>query len=715
MAMSAPLALAVGWSGFAHAQEAAADQPVDVITITAAKTRSLEQFTPTASRLGLSARETPATLDVIDSDQMIGRGFATVEQAADSLPGVTSGGSPGDPSSFAMRGFTGDQITVLRNGLYIGPSDMTNRPQNTFNLASVEILKGPASVLYGQGAIGGVVNVVNKGPSFGTPEVDLLATVGSFGTTNLGVGGTTHVGDKLAVRLDVSRTGTDGYVHGAGANSTNATASLVWRPAETWEIQLTLDYLQDNPSTYFGTPLVPASFATRPLKGVVSASDGQTLDQRMRYVNYNVSDARIHGEQTWPQLLVKWTPRSDLTFENFAYYFHADRRWIDAETYQFNSATRLIDRDRFFVFHKQDLVGDQGSVTYQGDLFSLPNKVVAGFDYNHLDFDRTRGFPDGDSVDPFNPDPGLFGALKGKHSPTKWDDASAFFEDVLDVTPALKLVTGGRFDVLDLDRKNYNFDGSYSAATSFTRTYRSGTWRVGAVYTIQDVITPYVSFTTGQDPVGSNIFVANASENFGLSRSHQVEVGVKANTPDHRADATLSLYDILRQNILVQTGVDVLSAAGSQRSKGVELAGNLRLTDHWTISANTAFTDTHYGYFVDTNTGLDDSGKQPANIPKWTANLWTSVSEIGGLPLEIGGGLRYIGKRYANAANTVSLDSYTLVDIYASYRLSPGVMLTGRINNLFDKAYAQWADIYYPSEVMLGAPRSAEVGIVAKF
>src|SRR5437016_17216 len=139
---------------------------LDTVTVTAAKLRSLEQFTPTGSRLGLSAQELPATLEVIDSDEMLGRGFVNVQQAADSQAGVTSGGSPGDQSQFSMRGFTGNQITVLRNGLYIGPSNMTTRDQNAFNVASVEILKGPASVLYGQGAIAGVVNVVDKAPSF---------------------------------------------------------------------------------------------------------------------------------------------------------------------------------------------------------------------------------------------------------------------------------------------------------------------------------------------------------------------------------------------------------------------------------------------------------------------------------------------------------------------------------------------------------------------
>src|ERR1700746_4000591 len=171
--------------------DAAANQAEELqtVTVTAAKVRSLEQFTPTGSRLGLSAQELPATLDVIDNDEMLGRGFINVQQAADSQAGVISGGSPGDQSQFSMRGFTGNQITVLRNGLYIGPSNMTTRDQNAFNVASVEILKGPASVLYGQGAIAGVVNVVDKAPSFNAQQIEGMASTGTFGSVNVGLGG----------------------------------------------------------------------------------------------------------------------------------------------------------------------------------------------------------------------------------------------------------------------------------------------------------------------------------------------------------------------------------------------------------------------------------------------------------------------------------------------------------------------------------------------
>ena len=698
------------------------------VTVTAAKMRSLEQFTPTGSRLGLSAQELPASLDVIDNDEMIGRGFFNVQQAADSQPGVTSGGSPGDQSQFSMRGFTGNQITTLRNGLYVGPSNMTSRDQNSFNVASVEILKGPASVLYGQGAIAGALNVVDKAPSFGAPQVEGLATSGSFDTTNVGIGGTTHFGDTFAIRADFSRTATGGYVRNP-SNTTEATVTGLWKATPTLDIQLTVDWLEDNPSNYYGTPLVPASFATDSLNGVIGGSTGLALDRRMQFVNYNVSDSYIHSQQIWPQLLVKWTPNDSLTVQNFTYYFHAHREWDDAETYSFTTVgldgitplpSPQVNRDRFYVFHKQNLVGDEGSATYKGSIFGMANTLVGGFDYSHLNFNRIRGFPNNDLVDPFNPSPGLFGPLLSpgdlteRQSPTHWNDYAAFFEDVIDVAPQLKLVTGGRYDKLDLDRQNFNTAG-VQLSNGFTQDYTSNNWRVGVVYNVTDYVTPYVSWTTGKDPPGTNnIFLVNAPEGtYALSSSHQIEAGVKGRTPGGMADLVLSVYDIKRSHLLVQTSEET-QATADQTSKGVEVSGDVKILPNWTVSANASYTDSVYTAFTDPLTGSSYTDVQPANIPRFTGNLWTSVRHIGGLPLEIGGGVRYLSNRPGNTANTLILDKYALFNGYASYEVKPGILVTGRVNNLFDKTYAQWADIYYPSEVILGQPRYWELGVYFK-
>lgn len=699
----------------------AADAPppsVSEVVVTGEQVRSLEQFTPTASRLDLAARETPATLDVITSATMTTRGFLSVEEAANSMPGVTSGGAPGDLENFHIRGFSDTQVTVLHNGIYVGPSDMVNRPQNAFNVERVEILKGPASVLYGQGAIGGAINVLNKAPSFGPPTANAQLAYGSFGTYAVGVGGSMPIGSNVAVRFDISRTGTNGFVHDTDGDSTNGTLSVLWRASPDLDVQFSLDLLEDHPSGYWGTPLVAKSFATQPLNGVISSAAGLTLDRRLRYINYNVGDAFIRSTYAWPQLLVKWRASESLTFENYAYFYRASRKWLNSESYAFNPVTRLIDRDRFFVFHDQKLYGDQGSLSWKSDVFGRPNQLVVGFDYSHLDFSRARGFPDGDSVDPFKPVRGTFGPVVRRVSPTRWDDTAVFFEDILSVTDQLKIVTGGRYDNLDLDRKNFNANGTFNAGSSFSRTYQPFTYRLGLVYNVTPTVTPYLSFTTGQDPVGSNIFLVNAGEDFSLGKSRQYEAGIKASTPGNRASMTFAVYDIRRKNVLQAISQDVAAPVGSQGSRGFEATGDAKLTDHLTINANLAYTDAKYRRFsfVDgAGVLVDASGNRLPNAPKWVGNVWASYADLFDLPLDLGGGLKHVGARAGNDANTLTLSSYTVANAYLTWRFRPGLALSARVENLTDKTFAQAADIFYPTEVLLGRPRYYQVDLTARF
>lgn len=685
------------------------------ITVTGWRLRQLDVATSTASRLGLSVRETPATIDQIGSDEILTRGFRTVEEATVSLPGLISGGTPGDPSLFSMRGFSGEQITLLHNGLYLGPANMINRPGNTFNIASIDVLKGPASVLYGQGSVGGAVNIVNKSADFKKDSLQALASYATFDTVSLGLGGNKIINDDLAARLDVSYHRTSGFVDDAGSNSFNVTADVLYKPTDTFSVELSVDYLRDNLSTYYGTPLVPASFGTDPIGGLLTSSTGLVIDKRLRFTNYNVNDNRAKSWQVWPRMVINWSPSDAVTITNTAYWFHAERQWINAENFIFNPTTRLIDRDRFFVFHNQDLVGDQFSLAVKHGLFGLENKVVVGADYSHLDFIRSRGFPDGDSVDPFNPVRGSFGPIVPRVSPTRWDQVALFGEDVLSLTDALKLVAGIRAERIYLTRENFNVDGSFNAASSFNRTHKLFNWRAGLVYDLTKNITAYVSYSTGKDPVGNNIFLVNAGENFGLSTSRQFEGGVKADLMNGRGSLTVAVYDIKRKNILTQLAQDTLSNVGAQTSRGVEASGELKVTGNWTVIGSATYVDAKYENFVDPNYGIAASGNRPPNIPMWTGNFWTTVRHVAGLPLEVGGGVKYVGKRMGNTANTLRLKPYATGIAYVTYELSPTLSITGRVNNLWDKAFVQWADIYYPNQVTLGEPRRFEISALARF
>ncbi|PZU79631.1 MAG: TonB-dependent siderophore receptor [Sphingomonas sp.] len=685
------------------------------ITVTGWRLRQLDTDVPTGSRLGLSIRETPATVDQISSEEILTRGFRTVEEATVSMPGLISGGTPGNPSLFSMRGFTGEQITILHNGLYLGPANMVNRPGNTFNIETIDILKGPASVLYGQGAVGGAVNIVNKTADPEKDSLQALASYATFNTVSLGLGGNKVLSDSTALRLDASYHRTDGYVDNADSNSFNVTGALLLRPRDDLSIELSADLLIDNLSNYFGTPLVPASFAKDPIGGLLTTASGYVVDDATRKVNYNVSDSKLHSWQVWPRAVVNWSATDNLTISDTAYYFHAERQWINAETYTFDTATSQITRDRFFVFHNQDLFGNQLSATLAGSLFGLKNKLVVGIDYSHLDMIRSRGFPDGDSVDPYNPVAGTFGPIEERLSPTRWDQVALFGEDVLSLTDRLKLVTGVRAERLMLTRENYAVDGTLLADTGFRRTYKPFNWRAGLVYDIAPSVTTYASFSTGKDPVGSNILVVNASENFGLSSSQQIEAGVKADLMGNRGSITLSLYDIKRRNILTLIDLDTVSNVGAQKSRGVELSGQFKVMPAWTVIASATYVDAKYENFVDPTYGIAASGNRPANVPAWTGSFWTTVRNVAGLPVELGGGVKYVDKRAGNTANTLLLKPYATGIVYGTYEINPRLSLTARVNNVWDKRYVQWADIYYPNQVTLGEPRRIEISALARF
>ena len=109
---------------------------------------------------------------------------------------------------------------------------------------------------------------------------------------------------------------------------------------------------------------------------------------------------------------------------------------------------------------------------------------------------------------------GAPGPIVPRASPTRWNDYAAFFEDVVDVTSALKLVTGGRYDRLALDRQNFGPDGTFDPTTSFTKTFQATNWRIGAVYRLTDSTAAYASWTTGADPVGSDIILVDSETAF---------------------------------------------------------------------------------------------------------------------------------------------------------------------------------------------------------
>ena len=689
------------------------------------------------SRLGLSVLDTPASIELIDSSVMRARGYKSVSDAVKSLPGVVSGESPAAPSTFSMRGFSRSAVTVLRDGIWLGPANMVMRPQNTFNLDRIEVLRGPASALHGQGVVGGTVNtVVKRATADADQPLELLASYGRFGTYQFGLGGGTQLNDSTWLRMDVNQYGSDGHVDRMDPESTNVTASVLWKATETLDVEFQIDYLDDRLADYWGTPLVPKGVAISPLSDVVSTSNGETLDEQARFRNFNVQDSRAVSDQLLFRIDLSWQLTEDIELKNTSYRFTADRDWGNAEGYVYCTEvvdvcteTGVIQRyyGYFFVTHDQDLLGNRLTANINSQIGGHDNRFLAGLELTDLDFSRARGFrrkiplAANDSVSPINPLSSSYGQreLRGI-SPTEINTRALFFEDALDLSETVKVVAAVRYEELDLMRQNFNASGEIEAS-SFSRDFDWLSWRLGAVAKLTDDVSIYGQYSDGKDPVNANLFLVNSGENLDLTDAEQWEVGLKGLWHNGRTQATIAYFDIQRDDVLERIGVDSAASIGGRDSSGVEFSAAFRPTSQWHVGANAAYTDAE---FRRSTNFVTFAGNTPPNVAEVTGNLWASFSSIAGLPLEVGGSVQYVDDRFGDNANQVALSSYTLLNLFATWS-APRFNVTARVNNVTDEIYVPWSDVFYlqqndPSflyanQLMLAPPRMFELGVEFTF
>jgi iron complex outermembrane receptor protein len=613
--------------------------------------------------------------------------------------------------------------------LWIGPTNMVMRPQNTFNLERIELLRGAASALYGQGSVGGVINAVTKKATRSDRRpVDLTATYGRFDTVELGAGSGGPLSEKSWYRLDAAHTRSDGYVERMDPRSTNATGSLLFGLREDLDLRVSVDYLDDQLANYWGTPLTPAAFTgANEARGVIRTLSGETLDRRVLRTNYNVTDGLAESDQLFLRADVRWQGRRT-SFESTLYHFDAERAWANAEGFYFNQATTQIDRTNgfFFVLHDQDLLGSRSHVTHRSEIGGRDNRLAVGLEAYDLDFVRSRGFrfseQPGDSVDFLDPKVGVYGPreLRGV-SPTQIETRALFVEDLLQITDSFSLLASVRAEWLDLVRENFGRTGGFEAGSSFSRDFSEVSFKLGGVYRANDSVSIFGQYGNATDPVNSNLFLVNAGEDFDLTSAEQWELGVKGLWLGGRAEGSLTLYDLSRDDVLEQIGVDSASIVGGRDASGIELATAFSPSSRLRLGLNASYTKAE---FRPSENFVRNAGNQPPNVPEIVANLFVQVNDIAGLPLDAGIDVRHVGDRFGDNANTVTLESYTLAGVFVGYRWG-ATQLTTRVTNLTDEIYSPWADVFYlqqtdPSfpyanQVLIGAPRSYELSVRARF
>ena len=544
----------------------------------------------------------------------------------------------------------------------------------------------------------------------------------------------------LDYRVDITGSKINSFIDGDYRDLTDFSAQLNYRVNNAFKTFVAIEYKKDSGHSYWGTPLVPTSFAgSHAISGVVlgnavNAFDGSiigpvTIDSRTLTTNYNVADNATGAQELWLRSGFEWAPLNNVTIKDQVYYYRAKRNWIDSETYAFDTASMtMIDRDRFFVTHNQHMMGNNADLVWDSNVFGMDNRFAAQLQVSRnwitfVEEGNPNDYNPDDTVAVIDPSPGVYGLEDPNTRNSRLDDLAAAVEDRLKLTPVFAVIGGIRVDDWTLARDGINFDSSIPDGQPFTQTWRPVSYRAAYTYEPIHDLTFYSMYATSYDPAAAGIFSVTPATSLALTSARIYETGVKQLFWDDKAEWTFAAYDITRRNVYVQTSPDTTSLAGEIGTKGYELAGAVRPIDGWKFWGNVALTQARYENFD--FSGGSWTGNTPSNVAPVIVNAGASY-RFGHWrwPVEIGGSIRHVGNRFLYEDDATTMLAYTTGDVYAFVDI-PGkdidwseiknLRVTFRVRNLTNAIYAAFSDPGYPDQIYLGDPRTYELSASAKW
>ena len=659
------------------------------------------------SRLGLSIKEIPATIDVINGDAIRHRGDLSVLDAVTRSAGFIGNGNPGNGgTSITARGFTGqDAVTKLYDGnQYFTLAGTITFPFDTWAIDRIDVLKGPASVLYGQGGVAGAINIIPKIASdeFG---LDIRLTAGENNERFIGAGITGTVTHNVVSRLDISQRKSDNFVNNGSSESDMLAFSLQWQATEDITLTLRHDAGDQSPMRYFGIPLVDGKFNKDWLE-----------------LNLNAEDSRIRYQDDITRAIMDWDISDNLSFNAEIFSLDTDRYWQTIETYAYDSNSGVIQRgDPLIIRHQLEQRGLRASLVSDSSIGGMAWKSSFGFEATDVEMKYTSNFNpshpnrvdwggDVDTIDPHNFDPGLWSDITDSQAAldqkSDVNQLAFFAESQLILTTKLALVAGLRMDRIETDYERLAYGDS--VANPLFQEIDPLMFRLGTVYNFNDNTAFYGQYSTGEThPNGGDIVRVRAnyreSDTVGVE---QYEFGVKQSLQENRLNWNLALFEVTKTNLLIDDPdssdpTDRVTIP-EQRSQGIEAGLEYLLDTNVTGYANVAVIDAE-------RDSSDGSSKATPYVPEVTFNtgiLFRPMDYI-----QVTADLRYVDER---PYKDTPLDAYTIVDLSLSWILQENMRLTMNAKNVTDELYAT-SDHWAGNQWSVGQPRSLSFSLDVNF
>ncbi|MGP9492778.1 TonB-dependent siderophore receptor [Psychrobacter sp. AOP7-B1-24] len=675
---------------------------LDAITVYADSYRS------TGTKTALDPEDAPMSYTRIDQDLLQKRQADSVSAALRYEPGVSSE-SRGTVSIFdenRVRGFK--TLSNFYDGLRLPYDGAWNlMPQvDVYATEAVEVVKGSASSLYGYTAPGGMVNQIAKTPQ-STQETEVQLRLGNQDLKEVAIDTTGALTDSLNYRFVALKRKKDGQMQTTEEERTLINPSLEWQATDDVSVLANLFY-QDDPNMVPSTPL--------PAVGTVyNASYGKLDSDAYAGDEWN----KFSKEVFMPSVTVNWDINDQLTFKHILRYTDSEaeqRNMYNSGGFVSGSDT-ILNRVAYTTDESMKNWTTDNQLAYQFDTANTSHNLLFGVEYQETDstadyYDAgADGTPNLDLSDPdfsqINADT-LPLDVYSQYEDIEQSQLGFYVQDEM-TWKDWTVVAGLRHDKFkSLTDQTKASQGVIYSDQEIDNDASETSGRLAAIYDFDNGISPFVSYSQSFQPiVGSNYYT---DEPFKPTTADQLEAGIKYQSSDGGTKATLAVFDINQQNVVVSDYVNYRdqTQTGEISSKGFEISGSHMLNDWVDVAASYSYTDAE---ITEDEFNPDVVGNTPAQTAKHKATLWTDYYATDKLTLNAG--VRYEGGMQIDKQNSDELPSVTLVDVGGSYQINPMLTVGASINNLFDKTYV--GSCYDSNNCWMGPERQMVVSVKANF
>lgn len=671
-----------------------------VIVVEGVKTKEQIGFKADKTRVGKvdqALKDVPQAVSVVTGQLMDDKNADSLKEALRNVAGITfnagEGGRVGD--NMNIRGYSAVGDLYLDN-----VRDYAQYNRETFNTEQVDVLKGSASMLYGRGSTGGVINQVSKKAQLvDSSEVNL--TIGSYDYKRAVVDINEAITDTVAFRLNAMKTESESFREGVSQNRWGAAPSLTLGAGTDDEVTLSYFYLDENNVPDYGLPYFNGKPADIPMNRFygLSNADYEKNKTGIATVSYN----HLFRDDS-----------SIKTVFRDAYYERDLRatapRLVGNSKYLYDS--RLLNRQR------QARGGEEHQTTLQSDYAtkfetgSLKHEVLFGVELVRESSNRwtnsNRIANPATTVGSTNTAPALSDAFYNgftRTAPNSYKAMSyaAYLQDTIEVVPKFKVLTGLRYDYLKSD-----YVRSVGGDLGMNVGALSG--RLGLMYQPSDFSTYYASYSTGFNSTAEAYQLDERLANTDPEKTRNIEVGAKWSilNDDLSIRTSLSRSEKTNERNTDLASADVYLLSGKRHTDALELEVAGRITSKWEVFFNYAYMRANIDNAAGTAANTKD--KTPRNTPSSSGSLWTTYHLPYGF--KVGAGAEYVARRYANDSNTTSVPGYVRADALLEYSVNKWLGVKLNVKNLFNRKYYEGI---YQGHVIPGAPRTYEITLSAKF